>query len=180
MSETNDVLVEFDKAGYKSTVCPAGAESARFTSKAGGVAVGVSKKSASWPLRHHASNMGDLPGKRVDKHKKDQNIATGVRFKDLVGMQVLLTGAHIAIFVGYLYNGWGIAGASVEKLRHMVSLVSPLPTPWVVLCDWNFPPEALRTSGRLNLVQGTILVADSVDCTCTGGQGAFINYVVVS
>ncbi|CAK0856352.1 unnamed protein product, partial [Prorocentrum cordatum] len=103
MSDTNDVLVEFDKAGYKGMVCPAGAESAHFTSKAGGVAVGVSKIWAPWSSRHLASNTGDLPGKRADKHKKDHNITTGVRFKGSVGMQVLLKDAHIAILGGYLY-----------------------------------------------------------------------------
>eukprot|EP00959_Pyramimonas_sp_CCMP1952_P055273 1155394-Pyramimonas_sp.AAC.2 len=98
-SETNDVLVEFDKAGYKSMVCPAGAESSWFSAKAGGVAMGVSKKWASWSLRHLASNKDDLPEKREDKRKStaEQNQTMGARFKDMVGMQVLLKGAHITI-----------------------------------------------------------------------------------
>eukprot|EP00959_Pyramimonas_sp_CCMP1952_P423499 8871035-Pyramimonas_sp.AAC.1 len=68
-------------------VCPAGAGSAHFTAKAGGVAMGVSKKWASWPLRHLASTMDDLPGKRVDRHKMGHIITAGARFEDLVGMQ---------------------------------------------------------------------------------------------
>eukprot|EP00959_Pyramimonas_sp_CCMP1952_P241216 5041174-Pyramimonas_sp.AAC.1 len=72
-------------------------------------------------------------------------------------MQVLLKGAHLTIIGGYLYNGLGITGASVEKLRHLASLVSSLSTPWVILCDWNVPPDTLRKAGWLNLVQGNIL-----------------------
>eukprot|EP00959_Pyramimonas_sp_CCMP1952_P018076 382841-Pyramimonas_sp.AAC.1 len=79
-TESNDVLVESDKAGYKSMVCPAGAESSRFSAKAGGVAMGVSKKWASWSLRHLASNKEDLPGKREGNNKStaEQNQITGV------------------------------------------------------------------------------------------------------
>eukprot|EP00959_Pyramimonas_sp_CCMP1952_P215034 4499769-Pyramimonas_sp.AAC.1 len=93
-------------------------------------------------------------------------------------MQVLLKGAHIAILGGCLYNGVGIAGASVEELHHMASFVPSLSTPWVILCDWNFPPGAFWKAGWLNLVQGGILVADSVDYACTGGQGTLLDCVV--
>eukprot|EP00959_Pyramimonas_sp_CCMP1952_P401239 8407596-Pyramimonas_sp.AAC.1 len=105
-------------------VCPAGAESSWFSAKAGGVAMGVSKKWASWSLRHLTSNKEDLPGKREDKKKctVEQNQTMGVTFKDTVGMQVLLKGAHITIVVGCLYNGIGATGANVEKLRHLASL----------------------------------------------------------
>ena len=51
---TNDVLVEFDKAGYKSMVCPAGSEASQTCLKAGGAAMGVSKRWASWSLRRLA------------------------------------------------------------------------------------------------------------------------------
>ncbi|CAK0824990.1 unnamed protein product, partial [Prorocentrum cordatum] len=180
MSETNDVLVEFDKAGYNSTVCPAGAESAHLTSKAGGVAVGVPKKWASWPLRHLASNMDDVPGKRVDKHKKDHNMTTGVRFKDLAGTQVLLTGAHIATLGGYLYDGlgttWGQRGEAASRGIVGVIVIHAMGH----LVRLELPPEALWRPGWLNLVQVNILVADGVGHAYTGGQGTLIDYVVAS
>eukprot|EP00959_Pyramimonas_sp_CCMP1952_P020823 439121-Pyramimonas_sp.AAC.1 len=72
-----------------------------------------------------------------------------------------------------IFNGIcsiGLAGPNLVRLRRLGSPLAALQLPWVVLGDWNVPPQTLQASGFLSEVGGMIRRAD-VEYTCDPGGG---------
>ena len=89
-------------------------------------------------------------------------------------------GSVFLVVALYRTDKLGITGENIQKLGVITQLIGCYSLPYVILADWNVPPEILRRSGWLEAVAGDIILADNADITCRGGGGTCIDYAVIS
>ena len=72
------------------------------------------------------------------------------------------------------------SGANTEKVKDILRIISAVKLPYLILGDFNVPPEECGASAFFSYLSGTILAAD-VDHTCTSsGTDRVLDYGIAS
>ena len=79
----------------------------------------------------------------------------------------------------YLKDGEGLSPTNLSRLGQVHDLIQSLKVPWIVLGDFNMSPGTLDQGGFLDLIGGTVVLADAGAATCTAGKGSLIDFAIV-
>ena len=74
----------------------------------------------------------------------------------------------------------GTKGENASKLISLRNFLSNTGAPFILMGDWNLPPEVLAETSFLSDLNTTSLTPDGAEITCRQGAGTFIDYMVVS
>ena len=80
----------------------------------------------------------------------------------------------------YLTDGIRFAGENIGKLSSLGSMLRQHTCPFVIMADWNAPPQALVNSGWPEQVGARPLVPTDAEITCRGRGGSLIDYCLIS
>ncbi|CAE7233951.1 unnamed protein product [Symbiodinium natans] len=110
-----------------------------------------------------------------------RNAVTGPAFlldgKGFVSVSIRFRGWDLLLFNLYLQSGVGpTGGVNPEILRRLAALLSQTSTSWLVLGDWNCPPEELLRFGYAAMVKGRLAVPTSP----TINTGGTLDYALAS
>ena len=174
VGETNLEIVDtMVRAGFKPVVAPA--RPYKDVEKAGGVVVAVRGQHQASSFRHLAMRPDQLVG-----------IAAGgsftpgpVDFWDFAPIAWRLKSRNLIVVPVYLTASIGIARANKDKLAIIGGFLSALRDLWILIGDFNVPPQELERSGWLEEVGGVCIVPSNSDYTCYLGPGRLIDYAVV-
>jgi hypothetical protein len=85
----------------------------------------------------------------------------------------------IVVISLYLKDGEGISPTNLLRLGQVHGLVQAFKVPWIILGDFNMGPGTLDQGGFLDLIGGTVSLADEGASTCTAGTGSLIDFAIV-
>ena len=95
-------------------------------------------------------------------------------------ISVRFKGVNIAIGAIYLENGIGPLGPNLLRLHALAEFLMALNMPWLIMGDFNFPPEDLEAIGYPHTVRGQILRPAGIEATCTSGEPRMLDYGMAS
>jgi hypothetical protein len=78
----------------------------------------------------------------------------------------------------YLKDGEGMSPTNLLRLGQVHDLVQALKVPWIIFGDFNMSPGTLDQGGFLDLIGGTVILADGGASTCTAGTGSLIDFAI--
>ena len=78
----------------------------------------------------------------------------------------------------YLKDGEGMSPTNLSRLGQVHDLIKSLKVPWIVLGDFNMSPATLDQGGFLDLLGGTVVLADAGTATCHAGKGSLIDFAI--
>ena len=85
-------------------------------------------------------------------------------------MVVHLRAGNLVLISLYWLPGEGLEGDNLDRVRSVSRFVQTLADPWIILGDFNMPPEALLASGWPEQINGCIITPAGVEGTCDQGQ----------
>ncbi|CAE7539966.1 unnamed protein product [Symbiodinium natans] len=128
-----------------------------------------------------APTQGGSSGGLLTLAPSHRNAATGPAFlldgKGFVSVSIRFRGWDLLLVNLYLQSGVGpTGGVNPEILRRLAALLSQTSTPWLVLGDWNCPPDELLRLGYPTMVKGRLAVPTSP----TINTGGTLDYALAS
>eukprot|EP00974_Lingulodinium_polyedra_P022714 2194523-Lingulodinium_polyedra.AAC.1 len=174
---SNDLLHDWMKAGYKAVLTPATRSQVTDSLNSGGAVIGARAVHQAVSFRHLAKRKGQCVG----TPRFMQDFQEGpIDFYDFVAIGVKVKADLITVIAAYFTDGVGLAGPNLAKARSIAAFVATLGGPWLVLADYNMPPQYLEDTGLLRMIQGEVILPDNTEFTCTAGNGNMLDYVVAS
>ncbi|CAK0908638.1 unnamed protein product [Prorocentrum cordatum] len=70
----------------------------------------------------------------------------------------------------------GMKGPNEKMMIRLASFIKVISDPWVVLADWNNPPEAWGGTKWLRKIGGQLILPENTKTTCNLGRGSLIDY----
>eukprot|EP00959_Pyramimonas_sp_CCMP1952_P247972 5183684-Pyramimonas_sp.AAC.1 len=70
----------------------------------------------------------------------------------------------------------GFKGPNEKMMIRLASFINMRSDPWVVLADWNNPPEAWEATKWLRKIGGHLIPPENTKTTCNLGRGPLIDY----
>ena len=83
---------------------------------------------------------------------------------------------NIVVISAYMQPKHGMTGANERMMVRLASFINMISDPWVVLADWNNPPEAWAGTKWLRKIGGQLILPENTKTTCNLGRGSLIDY----
>ncbi|CAK0902865.1 unnamed protein product, partial [Prorocentrum cordatum] len=177
--ELQKVLSDFDSKAWKAAATPSRDHHGR---NAGGAALGVRRHIKYRSLCRLAARADQTLGQLRRRKPAPAFEAGPVDCHDFQALTTHMQGGPPTIVVLCLYDGLGATGVNIRKLQPVGVLVRGLQGDWMVIGDFNMPPEQLQQSAWPAEVQGEIAAPTDVafsqhtggrmlDCSAVGGIG---------
>ena len=80
----------------------------------------------------------------------------------------------------YGHVGIGLQGANYEMIRDIAAATDGGRRFVIAMGEFNIKPEMLEASGLLEALGLTLIRPDNVSITCTSGEGAMLDYALVT
>ena len=116
----------------------------------------------------------------IDKVSSNSPLLDGTSPWDWTAVSVPFAGIDVVFVTAYMISSLGCKGDNLTKLFQLSGWLSMITAPWLVLGDWNSPPEHLAKSGVLQNLNCHIIRPHQVDITCNVGPGALLDYGIMS
>ena len=174
--ESNNILVDANKAGNRAVVSPARPSARR--KKAGGLMICADKRFASTSYMHMAARESQQCG--FKSFGLPAARGGSIDFHDFAALRV--RAKRLAITVGgvYLDAGVGLNGVNLQKFAAIGAFLQAASDLWVLAGDWNVSDKDLAQSLWLQKVGGHIVTPNGAENTSLGGKGQMYDYAVVS
>ena len=97
---------------------------------------------------------------------------------DWTACAVPFEGFEVVFISIYLHSSIGFTGPNVQKLAQLRAWLKLLSKPWVVMGDWNMPPQQLANTMIFDDLACQLVAPVDATITCSRGQGALLDYAI--
>ena len=87
---------------------------------------------------------------------------------------------NFVVVAAYFQDGIGFTGRNLDMISSLQGWLVAVGLPWLIVADWNVPPEELAASGVIGRMGGVILAPTNCMATCHSGIGRVLDYAAAS
>jgi len=94
-------------------------------------------------------------------------------------VRLRLKGCDVLIGEVYLEHSIGLTGANLAMVEKVAKILRSYGMPFIILGDWNTPPEQLVDTGILHWLDAQVIVPQGTEYTCRNGH-RMLDYAICS